>query len=78
VWQKSLDIKTHYTIEVISEHFDDLPTAEKEKVIIHELLHIPKSFGGGFRHHGDWVTKRRVDRLHAALAENRWPRSSNG
>jgi len=78
VWQKGLGLKPHYTIEVISERFDDLSTTEKEKVIIHELLHIPKSFGGGFRHHGDWVTKRRVDGLHAALVAGRMNSPSNG
>lgn len=77
VWQKSLSLKAHYTIEVISERFDDLSTTEKEKVIIHELLHIPRSFGGGFRHHRDWVTRRRVDRLHAALVVDRMNGPSN-
>jgi predicted metallopeptidase len=77
VWQRGLGMKSYYTIEVISEHFDDLSTTEQEKVIIHELLHIPKSFGGGFRHHRDWVTRRRVDRLHAALVADRLKDSSN-
>jgi predicted metallopeptidase len=78
VWQKGLGLKAHYTIEVISERFDDLSTTEKEKVIIHELLHIPRSFGGGFRHHRDWVTKRRVERLHGALVAHRVNAPSNG
>lgn len=78
VWQRGLGMKSHYAIEVISERFDDLSATEREKVLIHELLHIPKSFGGGFRHHKDWVTKQRVDRLHAALAEDRLRVSSNG
>lgn len=71
-------MKSHYAIEVISERFDDLPAAEQEKVLIHELLHIPKSFGGGFRHHKDWVTKRRVDQLHASMVAARAGNSSNG
>ena len=43
--------KGFYLIEVISEKFDRLPEHERTKVIIHELMHIPKSFGGGFIHH---------------------------
>lgn len=78
VWQKGLSMKCHYAIEVISERFDELSVEERERVIIHELLHIPKSFGGGFRHHGDWVTKRRVDRLYAALVAGRQNGSGNG
>ncbi len=51
----------HYLIEVISERFDKLNEDEKTKVIIHELLHIPHTFGGGFRHHKDWVTPKNVE-----------------
>ncbi|MFC1686011.1 putative metallopeptidase [Nanoarchaeota archaeon] len=53
----------HYVIEVISEEFDKLSQEEQTKVVIHELMHIPKNFGGGFRHH-DYVTKRNVDKLY--------------
>lgn len=43
--------KGFYLIEVISEKFDKLPKHEQMKTIIHELMHIPKTFGGGFIHH---------------------------
>lgn len=51
--------KGFYLIEVISEKFDRLPKIEQTKTIIHELMHIPKTFGGGFIHH-DKVHERSV------------------
>lgn len=70
IWQQALSEPAYYAVEVLAEQYDSLPTAEKEKTLIHELLHIPKSFGGGFRHHKDWVTKRRVESLHRTLRES--------
>lgn len=40
-----------YTIEVISERFDNLSYDEQTETIIHEIMHIPRTFGGGFVHH---------------------------
>ena len=54
--------KGFYLIEVISEKFDRLSVDEQLKVIIHELMHIPKSFGGGFIHH-DKVHDASVDHV---------------
>ncbi len=49
--------KSFYVIELISEKFDRQPEQEKLETIIHELMHIPKTFGGGFRHHGHVCSK---------------------
>lgn len=71
IWQKALDLPPHYLLEVISERYDKLDDVEKQKVIIHELLHIPQSFGGGFRHHKGHVTNKRVEQLFKQLTERR-------
>ena len=67
IWQQALSEPAYYAVEVLAEQYDQLPYYEKEKTLIHELLHIPKSFGGGFRHHKDWVTRRRVEELYRVL-----------
>jgi len=61
--QKALNIKAHYVLEFLSERFDRLNEEEKIKVIIHELMHIPKSFGGGFKHH-DFVCERNINKYY--------------
>ena len=71
IWQLALTTSTYYTIEVISENYDCLSGEEKEKTIIHELLHIPKGFRGGFRHHKGWINRRKIDGLHRLLMEKR-------
>lgn len=58
--QKALGIKAIYVLEFLSERFDKLSNKEQLKVIIHELMHIPKTFGGGFKHH-NWVTEKNVE-----------------
>ena len=63
--------KSFYVIEVISERFDKLPRDEKIKVIIHELMHIPKSFGGGFIHHNK-VNDKTVDKVYKKYCEIRY------
>jgi|TARA_Y100000310_G_C20645692_1_gene796414 predicted metallopeptidase len=58
--QKAIGTKAHYAIEFITENFDKLDDEEKVKVVIHELMHIPKTFGGGFKHH-DFVCEKNVN-----------------
>ena len=50
-----------YVIEVISKRFDKMNDVDKIKTLIHELMHIPKTFGGGFIHH-DQVNERNVEK----------------
>lgn len=52
IWQKALDVGPYYIIEVLTEHFDKLPEDKKKQVLIHELLHIPKTFSGALLAHG--------------------------
>ena len=63
IMQAALGVKAHYVIEVIEEQFARLSEEEQTKTIIHELMHIPKSMGGGFRQH-DFVTRKNVDQLY--------------
>jgi len=60
--QKAMNAKAHYAIEFL-EKFDKMVKDEQDKVIIHELMHIPKTFGGGFRQH-DFVCEDNVEILH--------------
>jgi predicted metallopeptidase len=61
--QLALGRKGFYVIEVISKRFDKLSEKEKTKTLIHELMHIPKSFGGGFIHH-DVVHEGNVEKMY--------------
>ena len=58
--QLALGRKGFYLIEVINPRFDKMREIDKTKTLIHELMHIPKSFGGGFIHH-NIVHERNVE-----------------
>ena len=65
--QKAMNVPSFYVLEFISERFDRLNKEEQIKVIIHELMHIPASFGGGFRHH-DHVCNKNIEKNYRAYA----------
>lgn len=73
LWQHALDVKPAYIIEVISHYFDKLPEKEKDKVILHELSHIPKNFSGALLphiRHGKRSFRKKVDALVFRYLEN--------
>jgi predicted metallopeptidase len=51
IWQMALNSKPGYCLEVISERYDRLSYDNQKKVLIHELLHIPKNFSGSLLSH---------------------------
>ena len=71
IWQEALRRPPAYVIEVISERYDKLSQADKEKTIIHELLHIPKGFTGGFRPHRGYVDQKTVETFYMKLQDYR-------
>lgn len=62
VMQLAMEVNAFYAIEFL-ELFEKMSDAEKDMTIIHELMHIPKTFGGGFRHH-DFVSRKNVSTLY--------------
>ena len=61
--QKAIGVEAHYALEFLSARFDKLSKEDQTKTIIHELMHIPQTFGGGFRHH-DHVTEKNVNLMY--------------
>ena len=68
ILQQVLAIEPAYVIEIISESFDKQKEEEQTKTLIHELLHIPKTFGGGFLHH-NIVTRAKIDKLYSRFSK---------
>ena len=64
IMQVALSKKPHYIIEILSERFDRLSREDQTKVLIHEILHIPHCFGGGFRAHKSYVTTAKVQKMY--------------
>lgn len=70
IWQIALNAEAHYCIEVISERFDKLSERDREKVLIHELLHVPKNFSGALlphRQRSKRIDRKTVDNWHKLL-----------
>jgi predicted metallopeptidase len=63
--QKAMGVEAFYALEFLGEKFDKLDSDEKTKVVIHELMHIPETFGGGFKNH-DVVCEKNVEKCYNA------------
>jgi len=77
LWQDVLTMPPAYTIEVISEVYDNMSAEDKEKTLVHELMHIPGAFGGGFRPHKGYVERKMVEEVYAKLKRARAANKSN-
>ena len=63
VWQMALGAESAYIVEVISEKFDKLSTEDQDKVLLHELAHIPRNFSGALVPH----TRKKKGSFHDKL-----------
>lgn len=62
IWQQALRVEPHYCLEVLTEKFDRLTPDDQERVLIHELVHIPKTFSGALVPHRSAHPGRRTYR----------------
>ena len=69
VLQIGMQQKAFYAIELLTEEFDKQSEEEKTKTLIHELLHIPRAFGGGFRNHRQYVNKISIEKAFNKLQD---------
>ena len=66
LFKEVVGIEPHYIIEVNARRFDKLNPREQIKTLIHELMHIPKTFSGALLpHRGRYhqIDDREVERI---------------
>ena len=59
-------LEPHYIIEVNAKRFDKLNLRDQTKTLIHELMHIPKTFSGALlSHRGRYhqINDREVEKI---------------
>ena len=70
IWQ-AVGFEPAYVIEIIAERFDGLSRDDQDRTLIHELLHIPHGFRGGFRHHKGYVNAETVETWYRRYRQKR-------
>jgi predicted metallopeptidase len=81
LWQQVLGIGPAYVVEIIEPEFSRLPEAEQDRILIHELLHIPRTFSGAIRPHRTptfSITRRTVERYYQRFLAAGDGRSARG
>ncbi len=67
IWQQALNQEPHYIIEVVGERYDELSEEGRDKLLIHELLHIPKTFSGALRPHKGYISNSIINKFYKEL-----------
>jgi len=79
-WQIALNLEPHYIVEILAEKYNKLSDDEKEKTLIHELLHIPKKFSGNLVPHKCFgkkmMTNKKVNELHKLYTQKKKMKSA--
>ena len=73
LWQQVLGTRPAYVVEIIEPEFSRLPPDEQDRVLIHELLHIPRTFSGAIRPHRTptfRITRRTVEGFYQRYLTN--------
>ena len=74
-WQMALSVEPQYIIEVMAERFDKLSINDQERTLIHELMHIPKSFSGALtphRNRGRHIDRHNVEIFYQRYKNLKW------
>jgi predicted metallopeptidase len=79
LWQQVLGIRAAYVVEIIEPEFSRLPPSEQDRILIHELLHIPRTFSGAIRPHRSptfRINRRTVEHYYQRYLANSRQRSA--